>query len=364
MPNYGIWQEKDLALDALAADVDRDALLAAQEETLASHNELIDNTVGIFCDKTTSNQLAVDTGGSNMLQPLDEYGRPKPVKQRDHYIVGLPLWKAGTAEGYTFWVREEMSVKDFADSLDLMLKGDTAWMRYQILAPLFYNGAGLAYTDVKRNESFTVYGLANADTVVYEKSGGDATDSHYLAQANALDTSHDPFAAAYNDLIEHPSNAGSRIVAFINPTDLAAVALLTGYAPATSNIIRVVPASTSVSVDPIEAPGLNLPLSRTMTFVGVKDNTYIVTWPTIPAGYMVTVAVDSSRKPLAMRQSARPRLQGLLNIGEPMSQFPYQQNNWVRQAGFGAHNRIAAHVTYFGTSGSYSAPTSIGFPLT
>jgi hypothetical protein len=362
MPSYGIWQEKDLQLENLATEVDRDALLDAQLETVASHNQEVNTFVGLFCDRVTVPQTAVRTGANNRLQPLDENGRPQAVKAPGQYIVGFPLWKAGTAEGWNFWTHEQMSVRQFADSLNLMLKGDVAWMRDQILAPMFYNGAGFPYVNAKTGETFTVFGMANGDTVVYDSSNGAATDSHYAAQAAAIDAANNPLDAIYDDLVEHPENTG-RIVAFVPPGAIpTAIKLLAGFSPATRNIIEVIPGSATATQDPLEAPGLNLPLSRSMTYLGVHNNLFIVQWQNMPAGYIVAVAVDAADKPLGMREYPQPKLQGLVNLGEPMSRFPYQQNNFVRAAGFGGRNRTAAFVQRIGNA-SYAAPTALPFPI-
>lgn len=360
MANYGAWQERDIALDNLAADVDRDTLLDVQRLTLANHNTELDRLIGLFADQVTLPQLSVKTGATNRLQGLDENGRPRPVKGRGSYIVGLPLWKAGTAELWNFWVHEQMSVKDFADSLDLMLQGDVTWMRDQLLSPLFYNGAGLAYSNVQNNESFTVYGLANGDATVYQSNTGAATDSHYAGQAAAIDSTHNPLPGIYADIVEHPENAG-RVVAFCASDQVAAIELLPGFAPVVQPGIRTVPAAGSVTTDPLFAPGLNLPLSASMTYRGMHQSTYIVEWPAIPSGYIIHVAVDAQEKALAERQYAQPSLRGFLNQGEPMSRFPWQQNNFVRAAGFGARNRVGAYALLVG-AGSYSAPANYSFP--
>lgn len=362
--NYGIWVERDLDLEANAADVDREALLDAQAVTLAQHNADGNVLFGMFGDFTTRNQASVKTGNSGVrLQPLDEHGRPRPIKGRGNYFVGFPLWKAGTAEGYTFWTAEQMTVQDYADSFNTMLDADITWVRDQILAPFFYNGAGFAYSDPAQNESVTVYGLANADTVVYDKSGGDGTDDHYSAQANALGAGADnPMDTIYAELREHPLNKASRIVAFINTAQRAAMESLAGFAPVDQPIVRVVPAAGSETTDPLYAPALNLPLSSTMEYIGVHASTHVVVWENMPANYMLTLAVDSAVKPLAIRQYPQPRLQGLVNVGEPMSRFPYQQNNWVRALGTGVKNRTAAHVHRFG-NGTYAAPSGLTFPV-
>lgn len=362
--NYGIWIERDLDLEATAADVDREALLDAQTTTLAEHNTDVTTMLGLFGDLTTKNQASVKTGNTNVrLQPLDEHGRPRPIKGRGFYYPGFPLWKAGTAAGYTFWTEQQMTVQDFADSLTTMLEADIVWVRDQILAPFFYNGAGLTYADPQQNENVTVYGMANGDTVVFDKNTGAATDDHYSAQANALGAGADnPMDTIYTELTEHPSNAGSRVVAFINTAQRAAMEALAGYAPVQRLIIEPTLAAGSASTDPLFAPSLNLPLSRTMEYIGVHGSTHVVVWQNMPANYMLTVAVDSTVKPLGIRQYPQPGLQGLVNVGEPMSRFPYRQDNWVRALGTGGKNRVAAHVHRFGTS-PYATPTGYTFPV-
>lgn len=362
MPDYGLWQEKDLALDALAAEVDRDSLLDAQRETLATANQQVGAFVDLFANRVTSSQLSVRGGVNNRLQGLDENGRPKPVKGASRYIVGLPIWKAGTAEGWNFWTYEQMTVQEFAQSLDTMLTGYVTWMRDQLLSPFFYSGAGLSYANANDGESFTVYGLANGDATTFESSAGAATDSHYSAQAGVVDASANPYPAIYEDMIEHPQNTG-RIVAFVPPGAIAtATKLLPGFASATDPIIRIVPAAADETVDPLVAPALGVPLPRSMTYLGVIDNTYVVQWRNLPDGYILHVAIDAEEKPLAMRQYPQARLQGLRNIGEPMSQFPYQQTNYVVACGFGSRNRVGAHVHRVG-NGTYAAPTAFPFPM-
>lgn len=363
--NYGIWVERDLDLEANAADVDREALLDAQLVTVAQHNQDINTLFTLFGDFTTKNQASVKTGVTgSRLQPLDEHGRPRPIKGRGSYFTGFPLWKAGTAQGYTFWASAQMSVQDYADGLSTaVLDPDVVWCRDQILAPFFYNGAGFAFSDVAQNESVTVYGLANGDTVTFDKSTGAATDDHYSAQANALGAGADnPMDTIYQELIEHPLNFGSRIVAFINTAQKSAMEALAGYAPVNRLIVEPTLAAGSATTDPLYAPALNLPLASTMEYIGIHGSTHVVVWQNMPANYMLTIAVDSQVKPLGIRQYPQAALQGLVNVGEPMSRFPYQQDNWVRALGAGAKNRTAAHIHRFG-NGSYAAPTGYTFPV-
>lgn len=363
MADYGIWLERDLDLEARAADVDREALLDAQNVTLGQHNTTIARVSGIFGDFTTFNQASVKTAGTSARhQPLDEFGRPKAIKGRAFYYVGFPLWKAGSAQGYTFWTENQMTVADFADGFSLVLDADVTWVRDVLFGPIFYNGAGFTYADPQQNENVTVFGLANGDSTIYPKVTGAATDDHYSAQANALGAGADnPMTTIYNEIVEHPSNTG-RVVAFINTAQRAAMEALAGFAPVNRMIVEQVPVAGSATTQPLFAPGLNLPLTSTMEYIGIHESTYVVVWQFMPANYMVTVAVDATPKPLAIRQYPQAALQGLINQGEPMSRFPFRQDNWVRAMGTGGKNRTAAHVHRFG-NGTYAAPTGYTYPV-
>lgn len=160
--------------------------------------------------------------------------------------------------------------------------------------------------------------------------------------------------------IEHPGNSG-RVVSFVPTNLVSSIQLLAGFAPANPDLIRLVPGSATAQPDPNTAPALGIPLPSTMQYIGAVGNCYIVQWASLPSNYIVSVAIDADVKPLAMREFAQPSLRGLINIGEPMSRFPYQQTNYLRAAGFGARNRIAAHVLKI--AASYAAPTTHPLPL-
>lgn len=358
--DYGIWQERDLDLEASAADVDRAALLDAQQITLEQHNQDVSRLLTIFTDPVTKNQSSIKYGTDAKMQPLDENGRPQPIKGRDWYYVGYPLWKAGVAEGYNFWTYEQMTVKDFADSFNLMLQADINHIRALMLSALYYNGSGFTYADPLQAENVTVYGLANGDTNVYDKDSGAAIDDHYGAQASGIADATNPYPTIFTELTEHPQN-GNRVVSFI-PTGLETTTrALADFAPFDRNIIEVTPAASAASTDPLFSPSLNMPLSSTMKFIGYVSSNAIVVWNQLPANYIISVAVDADMKPLAAREYVQPRLRGLINQGEPMSRFPYQQNNYLRAIGFGGRNRVAAQVTRVG-NGTYAVPSGYTFP--
>lgn len=359
---YGIWQERDLDLDELAVNVDREALLDAQQTTLQIHNEELNDTIGLFADPVTKSQTSVKLGNTARHQPLDENGRPKPIKPAGNYFVGFPIVKAGSAEGFNFWTDNQMTVKDFADSYNLMLSADVNWVRDQLLAAFFYNGAGYTFSDVRSGENVTVYGLANGDANTYDKVSGAATDDHYYAQANAIGSGADnPYPTIQTELNEHPGN-GQRIVAFIAPAQQAATELLPGYAPVLRQRVETVLAAGSADTSPLFAPSIGIALPRSMAHIGTHGNVDIVVWQNMPSGYGIALALDAQEKPLGIRQYPQAALRGLVNQGEPMSQFPYRQNNYVRALGFGGKNRVGAVVFRVG-NGTYAAPTGYTAPL-
>jgi hypothetical protein len=359
---YGIWLERDLDLDELATNVDRDALLDAQQTTLQIHNQEIDGVIGLFADPVTKSQTSVKLGTTGRHQPLDEFGRPKPTKPAGNYFVGFPLVKAGSAEGFNFWAENQMTVRDFADSYNQMLTNDVTWVRDQLLAALFYNGAGYTFSDVRNGESVTVYGLANGDANVYDKVSGAAIDDHYLVQANAIGAGADnPYPTIQTELTEHASN-GTRVVAFIAPAQQAATELLAGFAPVLRQRVEPTLAAGSADTFPLFAPSIGIDLPPSMVHIGTHGNIDIVVWQNMPSGYGIALAIDAQEKPLGVRQYPQAALRGLVNQGEPMSQFPYRQNNYVRALGFGGKNRIAA-VAFRVGNGTYAAPTGYTAPL-
>jgi hypothetical protein len=354
--------ERDLDLDALAADVDREALLDAQQTTLQIHNQEIDTVINLFAKRTFKNQASVKLGASGRHQPLDQNGRPLPTKPGGSYFVGFPLNKAGSAEAANFWTDAQMSVRDFADSYNLMLTSDVNWVRDQLLAALFYNGAGYTWTDDAQGENVTVYGLANGDAITYDKVSGNAIDDHYSAQANAIGSgADDPYPTIQTELTEHQGN-GSRVISFIAPAQDAATQLLAGFAPVLVQRVEPVLAAGSASTEPLFAPSIGIPLPASMKHIGTYGNVDIVVWQNMPSGYIVSVAMDANVKPLAVREYPQAALRGLVAVGEPMSRFPYMQTNYVRALGFGGLNRVAAHIHRV-SNGSYAVPTGYTAPL-
>jgi hypothetical protein len=351
---YGFMQLKDLAATRVV-DLDPDLLISTIEMTAEEHNREANLLLNLFSDERSVEQLQFSGSVIARNQPLDPNGRPRPIKPAAPYTVGFPLWMSGNAWGANFVTNAKMTVQKLNDLIATMLYGDFAWLRDQLLGTLFDN-VGYTFADPIVG-NVAVKGLANGDTVNYaiSTSGADslATDTHYLAQANAISTTDNPFPTIYTELTEHPENS-TDVVAFINSAQAAAVQGITGFVGINDPNIR--PASTaSVLIGSLDAQ-----LPARATLLGRVNNVWIVQWNAIPSTYIVAMSVGGT-PPLVRRVDPEPELQGFKSQGR-MEVFPFFQDNWIRRMGFGGWNRVGAVVMRTG-NGSYAVPTNYAIPM-
>src|SRR5688572_29223632 len=206
---YGLWDQQDLDPNTPASEISRDLLIHAVEETTATHNAEISTLLGLFCEPTTEYQQSYRSGGANFLQPLDEDGRPLPVKGRAQLTVAYALKMGGTAAGSNFVTHAKMTAADFDAQVGLMLQGDVAWIRRHLLAALMTNtSVGWTFADPIYG-NLTIKGLANGDTDLYvNATESPATDDHYYAQSAAIGSGNNPMTTIQTELTEHPDNSG------------------------------------------------------------------------------------------------------------------------------------------------------------
>jgi hypothetical protein len=277
-------------------------------------------------------------------------------------------------------------LEDFSERTEQMLLGDVNWNRKWTLGTLLFDGnngtpgvsnglaAGTApyvFTDPKFG-ALSVYGLANGDATLYNKVNGQlpATDNHYTAQSGAISdsTGQNPFPAIETALLEHPQNMGP-LLSLIDPLLATSVKLLAGFTPATT----ILDARTRILAKPgantATFAGADLPeLPSTAQIIGSYDRTYIATWRTIPANIIMTLNL-AGPKALLYRQYPQVALQGFGPVGffnpqrrQVGDEFPYFKERWYRAGGFGAWNRVGAHVHQVGSSTTYAMPSAF-YPL-
>lgn len=330
-----------------------DVVSAAIDQSVAEHNRQLNALIGLLALSTTQFKVRYNTPTVARLQPLDDNGRARPIKPAGYYDVAFPLQQGGAAWGQNYRTRAKMTVEEANDATNTLISADVRWMRDHIMAALFANAQWTFVDDL--HGSLTIEGLANSDTVTYlVETGADAgeTDTHYLAQAAAIDDSNDPYDDIYTELMEHPENGGD-VVALI-PTNLKATTkALTSFLPVSDPNIRL-------GVGQNELVG-DLGVSIPGEIFGYHDaGVWLTEWKTLPSNYIVAVTTDGER-PLAMREEPEAELQGFQQVAR-RDDHPFYESQWLRIAGFGAYNRVGAVVYRVGNA-SYAVPTGYSSPM-
>lgn len=337
--------------DRIIPTIQTAVLLSAQEHT-REMNAMLSELVQRVTDYQLNYQLA--DGGE--LQPLDDDGNPRPTRPTGTYTCGFPIRGGGDAYGNNRVSRAKMTVADLNRITLNMMTKDARWMRRFMLSAIFTNVA-YTFTDPEHG-ALTVQPLAiTSDSVTYVKVNGDAaTDEHYYAQADAIDSTHDPFDDWYDELNEHPNNSGP-YVAYI-PTNIKnAVLGLPNFEPARQGQVNYgADITTAAAIVNSDATGQNSPLSGMgNNYLGFHNaGVHVVEWSSLPSGYGVVVARGGDPV-LGQREHPEPELQGF--FPEP---FNLDGNHigirFIRYAGFGCMNRVGALAFRIG-NGSYAIPS-------
>lgn len=349
----GFYDLQDVA-ERRVSEIDVEQIVAAVELSARLHTQAVNEMEASFVERGTEFKERYYLPVVAELQPLvGDTDRPRPVKGHAFYDRAYPLKDAGHAWGGGRKTRAKMTV---AEANDLTLAGllaDTRWRMRHILSAWLTN-AEWTYEDPLHGD-LTVGALANGDAVRYVDVNGDGfTDNHYLAQADPIDETHDPFPLLIDELAEHPENDNDMTPVAYIPTNLVpAVAAL-------PKVYNRLPAELQEG-----ANATRLVTEQTGSPIGEKvigfheDGLWLVEWKRLPANY-IPFHVPGIRF-LFMREEPEAVLQGL------RPEF-YDDDGvtWVsaliRTAGYAARNRIAAGVLQIGAA-SYTAPAAFMAPL-
>jgi hypothetical protein len=221
-------------------------------------------------------------------------------------------------------------------------------------------GAGL-FTNVswtffdELHGDLDIYGLANGDSVLYAvQTGADqgTTDDHYMAQAQAISDTYNPFPAIYREITEHPENGSGEIITLVATDLVESIKGLSTFTKAPD--INLQPgANEQVLIGTLTTPVPG-------RVVGYVDQHWIVEWPSMPSGYMISMTTDGER-PLSLREEPEPELRDFKQVAT-RDDHPFYESQWLRIAGFGAWNRVGAVVTRIGNA-SYAIPTNYSSPM-
>lgn len=331
---------------------------SAVQESAQEHSRVVNAMLSGLATPTEQAQEQIELGNSGILQPIDEYGNPLPVKPSGSYQVAYPIYGGGTAWGDNRISRAMMTVEEANRNTIEAQNADANWIIYHLMAALLDNTAytyeDKAHGAYKGLGNITIQPLANGDTVTYNNiGGGAATDDHYLAQANAISDTDNPFPIIYNELAHHPSNsADPEVVTFISSSLQDTTEGLAGFVERDDKAIQ--PGSQTARVVELVDRGYG------DSYLGRVNRNHIVKWSRLPAGYMLSQAVNAGPV-LKWREYPAAELKGLFAEGHsPDGNLQIQR--LLRFGGAGVFNRVAAVVYQIGNA-TYQIPTGFNTPL-
>ena len=349
---YGFENLKDLTSKRVT-EVGVSVVNTAITQSVEEHNRQMTAILSLLARQTTDFKVTYRTPTAARLQPLDEFGRARPVKTLGKYDLAFPIQQAGVAWGSSRVVSEKLTVQEANDITAALLSADLRWMRDHALAGIFANASWVFPDD--EHGALTVKGMANGDTDVYlVMTGADLamTDDHYKAQASAIaDGANNPFSADYVELTEHPENMGEA-VALVASDLKSSIEGLTNYTPIADPNIQLASTKNLLVGD----LGVSLPGK----LIGYVDKVWICEWRAMPSSYYVMVSTGGE-PPLAMRQHPEASLQGFKQVAQ-RNNHPFLESQWERHAGFGAWNRVGAVVRRIGNA-AYAVPANYAAPL-
>ena len=352
---YGFHTLEDIfnnQLSTLDIPVVQDALFAAMEAYAAEWSGMMD----LLIERTTQPRERVRMPGSGTLQPLDDNGVPVPTRSVASYMTAYPMYNAGDALATTRKARAKMTVGQLNANVAEVMRKDYDWNIRHALAAIFDSSS---YDFVDENDdigTLTILPLANGDTVVYPKVGGaPATDTHYLADANAISDSNNHIATIIDELEEHPENSGL-IVVYVASDLVPSIEALSDFIPARSTT-GLVQYGTATDLTADEARAF---IGFGDKIIGTVGDALIVRARRIPSTYMIGVATGAGPV-LGMREEPEAALQGLSAVPVVVNSN-IERVDFYRHAGYGVKRRYAAVVFRVG-NGSYAVPTGFDAPL-
>lgn len=332
-------------------NVNVSTVMTAVQESVGEHNRQAEALMAELAMATTDYKTRFKQRDSYTLQPLDEYGRPRPLRPMGYYDVAFPIQGGGAAYGFNHISAALATVEDVNRLTLEALGADADWMKRHLLAAIMDNVAW-SYDDDEHG-ALTIQPLANGDTVTYvKKAGTTATDDHYLAQAAAIDASNNPFPTIYDELKEHPINADAQIVSYIPTALKASIRALSTFVEVEDMDIRPGNASDVLTGSIDRGFGDEV--------LGKVDGVWIVEWSILPSEHMLAVARGTREPVLKMRQYPATTLQGFFQ--KQRTEGNLETTEFYRFAGFGAFNRVGALVYQVGNA-TYEIPTAYGAPL-
>lgn len=357
--NYGFLSLEDLYAQRVnTVGVQRvyDAVQASVDE----YNRVVMAMESTMVERTTMVQEYIELPGGGTLQPLTPDGNPLPIVPSGQYTAGYPLHGAGTAWGTNRITREMLTVQEADRFTDDAFQKDADWRMRHLLAAIL-DETTWTFTDkfggngTKGLGAISVLPLANGDSVTYLRRGGsNSTDDHYLATASAIADNTNCYSTIRAELIEHPTNTGP-YVAYVSSSLVDTTVALSEFVELNDPDVAYQNSDNlPTALESILGPGDEI-LGKLKS-----SNMWVVEWGRVPTGYIIAQALGAGPF-VKQRELPVPSLQGLFTEGFD-DDGNHQGQRFLRWAGYGVSNRVAAVVQRVG-NGTYATPTGYDAPL-
>jgi hypothetical protein len=319
----------------------RDAVTQSTQIMSEQFNAVLSSLV---TDVATA-QVRFEQPATGTLQPLDEYGRPRPASKKYFYDVAFPLEMGGSAWGASWVAREKMTVEEANAETEAAVRADIDWNLRRILGALFYNNT---YNfDDEKNGTLAIQSLARGEVAVrYPKKDGTSVTSHqhFFAQANAISNTDNPFPTIKTAISEHPAQQAP-VVVYCHSDQRPSIQALAAFTPILD--ADLVPGSGITRVE-----GTSIPANLADEIFGKVNGVWVGEWGRMPSGYLL--GHIPGIPVVGRRQDPEASLRGFITkeiVGGPFPTFEF-----YRRAGYAILNRVAAVVYRIGNA-SYAPPS-------
>jgi hypothetical protein len=351
----------DDVLDRRIQDVGAETISTAIQESARIHQELVNELYSTSIMRVDWFKRRYRVDGQRRVQSLTQDGTPKPFRSGLAYDVALPLQIVGDSIAMNLWAEGKQTVQDMNDETLQILQAFNYWERRTFLAALFTATAWTYADDSDDVGNLTIQVLANGatDSQLYPlRDGSTSTIDHYLAQAADISDVNNAYDDAYAILKQHPSNMGPYVATIASDLVADTKALANFRDLPSSNIDYGTNATLAgTNLDSLRGWGHEI--------VGVLENTgsgvgmVVVECDDMPSGYFITEARGAG--PYVGLREETVGGQSLV-VRDMMVNTNHHKMDFYRRAGKGVINRVAATVSYVGTSDTYAAPTGYTAP--
>lgn len=337
--------------------VGQDTVFEVANEFIRQREEQVNRAYAVFIDGTTqAHTERIKLPGSSYMAETGLNDDAPDAKVLGGWDVSYELRNFTKAISYNDVARGYMTAEEFTLQVNNIVTANTNTMRRYMLRMLF-NNTQKAFTDETLNDlELLVQPLANGDAVRYPPLAGvddTATANHYIESGyipSAVSNTNDPFVTAV-DLLEATFNStenGENIVTFVSPLQRSVYEALSSFEEVPDNYIR----TSSLADIPV-----GLPQVPGKIYGRHKRGTWVVGWPNIPDGYLLSVHLDR-QKPIKMRldPSGTGISQGLQLVHRD-ERGPVEKLTWRNRYGFGVGMRLNGVVIELANGGSYTIPS-------